>query len=31
MPELLIDFITSLDGCRAAEAWPGRWGLEGPE
>ena len=31
MPELLIDFITSLDGYRAAEGWPGFWGLEGPE
>ena len=31
MPELLIDFITSLDGYGAAEGWPGWWGLEGPE
>ena len=31
MPELLIDFITSLEGCGAAEGWPGWWGLEGPE
>jgi dihydrofolate reductase len=31
MPELLIDFITSLDGHGAAEGWPGWWGLEGPE
>jgi dihydrofolate reductase len=31
MPELLVDFITSLDGCAAAEGWPGWWGLEGPE
>lgn len=31
MPELLIDFITSLDGYGAAEGWPGYWGLEGPE
>lgn len=31
MPELLIDFITSLDGFAAAEGWPGWWGLEGPE
>ncbi len=31
MPELLIDFITSLDGWGAAEGWPGWWGLEGPE
>src|SRR5437660_9876986 len=31
MPELLIDFITSLDGYGAADGWPGFWGLEGPE
>ena len=31
MAELLIDFITSLDGCAAADGWPGWWGLEGPE
>jgi hypothetical protein len=31
MPELLIDFITTLDGYAAAEGWPGWWGLEGPE
>jgi dihydrofolate reductase len=31
MPELLVDFITSLDGYAAAEGWPGWWGLEGPE
>ena len=31
MPELLIDFITSLDGYGSAEGWPGFWGLEGPE
>jgi dihydrofolate reductase len=31
MPEVLIDFITSLDGYAAAEGWPGWWGLEGPE
>ena len=30
MPELLIDFITSLDGYAAAEGWPGLWGLERP-
>ena len=29
--ELLVDFITSLDGYGAAEGWPGLWGLEGPE
>ena len=31
MPQLVIDFITSLDGYGAAEGWPGWWGLEGPE
>jgi len=31
VPELLIDFITSLDGYAAADGWPGFWGLEGPE
>src|SRR6478609_525795 len=31
MAELLIDFITSLDGYGAADGWPGWWGLEGPE
>jgi dihydrofolate reductase len=31
MTELLVDFITSLDGYGAAEGWPGFWGLEGPE
>ena len=31
MPELLIDFITSLDGYGAADGWPGWWGLDGPE
>jgi dihydrofolate reductase len=31
VPELLVDFITSLDGYGAAEGWPGWWGLEGPE
>jgi dihydrofolate reductase len=31
MTELLIDFITSLDGYAAADGWPGWWGLEGPE
>jgi dihydrofolate reductase len=31
MAELLIDFITSLEGYGAAEGWPGWWGLEGPE
>jgi dihydrofolate reductase len=31
MPELMIDFITSLDGYGAADGWPGWWGLEGPQ
>ncbi len=31
MRELIVDFITSLDGYAAAEGWPGWWGLEGPE
>lgn len=31
MQELLVDFITSLDGYASAEGWPGFWGLEGPE
>ncbi len=29
--ELLVDFITSLDGYGGADGWPGWWGLEGPE
>ena len=29
--ELMVDFITSLDGYGAAKDWPGFWGLEGPE
>lgn len=29
--ELMVDYITSLDGYGAAEGWPGWWGLEGPE
>lgn len=31
MRELMVDFITSLDGYASAEGWPGYWGLEGPE
>lgn len=31
MSELVIDFITSLDGYASAEGWPGWWGVEGPE
>jgi dihydrofolate reductase len=30
MPELLVDFITSLDGYAAADGWAGWWG-QGPE
>jgi dihydrofolate reductase len=31
MAELLVDFITSLDGNASGDGWPGFWGLEGPE
>jgi dihydrofolate reductase len=31
MRELLVDFITSLDGYASGEGWPGWWGLQGPE
>ena len=31
MSELLVDFITSLDGYASGEGWPGFWGLEGRE
>ena len=31
MQEMLVDFITSLDGYGAAEGWPGFWGLQGPD
>ena len=31
MSDLLIDFITSLDGFASGTGWPGFWGLEGPE
>jgi len=31
MTDLLVDFITSLDGYASGEGWPGFWGLEGPE
>jgi dihydrofolate reductase len=31
MAELLVDFISSLDGYASAVGWPGYWGLEGPE
>ena len=31
MRELMVDFITSLDGYASGEGWPGWWGLQGPE
>ena len=31
MRELLVDFITSLDGYASGRGWPGWWGLDGPE
>lgn len=31
MSDLMVDFIISLDGCAAAEGWPGFWGMESPE
>jgi dihydrofolate reductase len=31
MPEVLIDFITSLEGYGAADGWPGLWGMDVPE
>ena len=31
MPDLLVDFVSSLDGYGAGEGWPGYWGLAGPE
>ena len=31
MAELVIDFITSLDGYASADDWPGLWGKGGPE
>lgn len=31
MREVMIDFITSLDGYASGEGWPGYWGLQGPE
>ena len=31
MSELLVDFITTLDGYASGDGWPGFWGLEGPE
>jgi dihydrofolate reductase len=29
--ELMVDYITSLDGFGSAEGWPGLWGMGGPE
>src|SRR4051812_42629685 len=29
--ELLVDFITSLEGYGSAEGWPGWWGVQAPE
>lgn len=31
MADLMVDYITSLDGYGAAEGWPGLWGMGGPE
>ena len=31
MAELVVDFITSLDGYASGEGWPGWWGLQGLE
>jgi dihydrofolate reductase len=31
MSEVLVDFITSLDGYASGDGWPGFWGLQGPE
>lgn len=31
MAELMVDFITSLEGYGAAEGWGAFWGLQGPE
>ena len=30
MSQLIVDFITSLDGNASAVGWPGWWGLESP-
>jgi dihydrofolate reductase len=30
MSQLIVDFITSLDGYASAEGWPGWWGMESP-
>ncbi|MFE0806244.1 dihydrofolate reductase family protein [Streptomyces sp. NPDC058794] len=31
MPDLMVDFIISLDGYGAADGWPGLWGMDVPE
>jgi len=31
MADLMIDYITSLDGFGSAAGWPGLWGMGGPE
>ncbi len=31
MADLMIDYISSLDGFGGAEGWPGLWGMGGPE
>lgn len=31
MPNLMVDFIISLDGYASGEGWPGLWGMEVPE
>ncbi len=31
MADLMIDYITSLDGYGGAEGWPGFWGMESPD
>lgn len=31
MSEVMVDFITTLDGYAAGDGWSGWWGLEGPE
>lgn len=31
MSELVVDFISTLDGYAAGDGWPGWWGLEGPQ
>ncbi|WP_026926053.1 dihydrofolate reductase family protein [Granulicoccus phenolivorans] len=31
MQELMVDYISSLDGFGSADGWPGLWGMGGPE